>query len=118
MRLATFIDLIIATVHGLLYDEKYCDTKDIYKVKTKKIIKYSNLIASTSNVIWGGVNMHIGNKNAIRDLDIGGLLNTIRRMYSDKTFVRQIKEEFVFGEFNQLIHGEDLDLIEIKPLDF
>ena len=113
--LATFIDLIIATVHGLLYDEKYCDTKDIYKIKTKKIIKYSNLIASTSNVIWVGVNMHIGNENAIRDLDIGGLLNTIRRMYSDKAFVRQIKEEFIFGGFNQLIHGKDLDIIEITP---
>lgn len=116
--LAAFIDLIIATVHGLLYDEKYCDNKDIYIVKTKKIIKYSNIIASTSNVIWVGVNMHIGNETAIRDLDIGGLLNTIRRLYSDKAFVRQVKEEFVFGGFNRLIQGEELDIVDIEKLSF
>lgn len=108
--LASFIDLIISIVHRLLYDEKVCATRDIYRIKTSKIIKYSNLIASSSNVIWVGINMYTGNEAAIKDLDLGGLINTIRRLYADKAFIRQVKEEFIFGRFNKLIQGEELDL--------
>ena len=111
--LATFVDFIISIIHGLLYDEKTCDTRDIYKIKTNKIIKYSNLIASSSNVIWIGINMYSGNESAIKNLDIGGLINTVRRLYADRAFVRQVKEEFVFGGFNRLIHGKELNLAEI-----
>lgn len=111
--LATFVDFIITIIHGLLYDEKICDTRDIYKIKTNKIIKYSNLIATSSNVIWVGINMYSGNESAIKNLDIGGLINTVRRLYADREFVRQVKEEFVFGGFNRLIQGNELDLAEV-----
>lgn len=111
--LATFVDFIISVMHSLLYDKKTCDTRDIYKIKTNKIIKYSNLIATSSNVIWVGINMYTGNESAIKSLDVGGLINTVRRLYADREFVRQVKEEFVFGGFNRLIQGEELDLAEV-----
>lgn len=111
--LATFVDFIISIIHSLLYDEKICDTRDIYKIKTKKIIKYSNLIATSSNVIWVGINMYAANESAIKNLDIGGLINTVRRLYADRAFIRQVKEEFVFGGFNRLIQGEEIDLAEV-----
>lgn len=111
--LASFIDFIISTIHGLFYDERTCDTRDVYKVKTSKIIRYSNLIATSSNVIWVGINMCTGNESAIKDLDIGGLINTIRRLYADRAFIRQVKEEFVFGGFNRLIQGEEVNLAEV-----
>lgn len=104
--LATLINTIISTVHMLMYDETKYSSQDVYSVKTRKIILYSNLIASTSNIIWVGGNMIAGNEGAIKELDIGGLLVTLHRLMTDAKFIREVKEEFVFGGFNKMIQGE------------
>lgn len=114
--LATLINTIISTVHMLMYDKSKYVSKDIYSVKTRKIILYSNLIASTSNVLWVGGNFIVGNKGAIKDLDIGGLLVTLHRLRTDTKFIRQIKEEFIFSGFNKMIQGDALNLKEIISL--
>ena len=96
-----------------MYDSSMPVSRDVYSVRTHKIIMYSNVIASCSNVIWTGVQMYVGNENAIRQLDIGGLLVTLKRLRTDADYIRRIKEEFVFGNFNQLIQGEPLELEDI-----
>ena len=56
--------------------------------------------------------MLAGNEGAIKQLDIGGLIVTIKRLMSDTEYIRQIKEEFVFGGFNKMIRGDELNLEE------
>lgn len=111
--LANLINTIISTIHALMYDSSMPVSKDVYSVRTHKIIMYSNVIASGSNVIWTGAQMAVGDKTAIRQLDIGGLLVTLKRLRTDSEYIRRIKEEFVFGNFNQLIYGEGLELEDI-----
>ena len=60
----------------------------------------------------GGTNMMLGNEGAVQNLDIGGLLVMIKRLMNDKKYIRQIKEEFVFGEFQRQIQGKNLGLEE------
>lgn len=112
---SVLINTIISTLHMLMYDENEYKSRDVYNVKTRKVLMYSNLIASTSNVIWVGANIATGNEGAIKNLDIGGLIVTIQRLITDTAFIRQIKEEFVFGGFNKLIQGEKLQLKELEP---
>ena len=112
--LAVFINTIISTLHMLMYDENNYSSRDVYSVKTRKIILYSNLIASTSNVIWVGANMAMGREKAIKDLDIGGLMITIQRLMTDRKFIHKVKEEFVFGQFHKMIQGDELKLKEIQ----
>lgn len=112
--IASLINTIISTFHMLMYDEDKYSSRDVYSVKTRKVILYSNLIASTSNVLWVGANMAMGREGAIKDLDIGGLLVTAQRLMTDRKFIRKIKEEFIFGEFHKMIHGESLELKEIE----
>ena len=57
--------------------------------------------------------MVTGDKTQLRNLDIGGLMVTIKRLLTNPTYIRKIKEEFIFGQFNQLIQGEDLNLQEV-----
>ncbi|MBL4932765.1 hypothetical protein [Clostridium paridis] len=111
--LSTLINTIISTVHMLMYDGTKYSSQDVYSVKTRKIILYSNLIASTSNIIWVGGNMIAGNEGAIKELDIGGLLVTLHRLMTDTKFIREVKEEFVFGGFNKMIQGDELSLKEV-----
>lgn len=110
---AIFINFVISALHMLLYDEKKYESREVYSVKTRKIIMYSNLIATSSNVIITAVNVVGGNEAALKDLDIGGLIVTIHRLITDIDFIQNVKEEFIFGKFNSLIRGEELKLKEI-----
>lgn len=107
MAMSSLINMIVAAVHGLFYDESKYHNRDIYEVKTRKIISYSNAIASASNIIYVAVSAYLGNERALNKLDVGGLIVTIYRLLSDSKFIRAVKEEFVFGSFNKLIQGEE-----------
>lgn len=113
-KIFELINNIITIFHNLLYDEQKYSSRELYNVRTKKIILYSNLIASSSNVIWVGANMYSGNKKAIKDLGIGGLLVTLYHLIYDTRYIQKIKEEFVLNGFKDIIKGDKLNLEEIK----
>lgn len=110
IKLAEFINMLISTLHTLMYNSSMSISREVYSVKTRKIIIYSNVIATGSNALWVGGNMMVGNEGTIKQLDIGGLLVIVKRLISDTEYIRQIKEEFVFGGFNKMIQGNGLDL--------
>ena len=73
---AAFINMIISIFHGFFYDPQKYESRELYEVKTRKILSISNLIASSSNVIWTGGNVLAGNEFAWENVDIGGLIIT------------------------------------------
>jgi hypothetical protein len=106
---AMLINSFIAMAHGLFY---FMDKKDnvmdrkLYEVRTRKILTYSNVIASGSNLTLVGITQNL------KFLDIGGLLVTLHRIYTDQVFMREVKREFVLGSFDKMIQGEELKLQE------
>ena len=101
--ISIFIDLIIGLVHGLFNKEKI--NKDLYEVRTRKILLISNSIASTSNIIQTVIT------NNPKNLDLGGLLVTLSHLFMDLRFISRIKEEFIRQELNK-------DLVkELERLD-
>jgi len=88
MGLSLLINTFISMVHRLFYDKSIDDTK-LYEVRTRKILLYSNTIATTSNVIAA----YITKKPEI--LDVGGLLVTIMRLFSDVRFICRVKQDFI-----------------------
>lgn len=113
-KISELINNIITIFHNLLYDEQKYSSRELYNIRTKKIILYSNLIASSSNVIWVGANMYSGNEKAIKDLDIGGLLVTLHHLIYDTRYIQKIKEEFVLKRFKDMIKGNELNFEEIE----
>lgn len=113
-KLADLINLLISTLHMLMYNPSMNVSRDLYSARTRKIILYSNVIATGSNVIWVGSNMYAGNEDAIKQLDIGGLIVTIQRLINDTEYIRRIKKEFVFGGFNRKIQGDEVELEDVS----
>ncbi len=114
---AILINTLIALVHGLFYEESF-GARNLYDVRTRKILTYSNLIASASNVIAVVImeavsaltsNAEMG-KNALRYLDIGGIAVTIYRIVNDRKFIKQVKQEFLEKEFYNLVMGGDMEI--------
>lgn len=108
------INMIISLIHGLYYDSTKHGSREVYEVKTRKILSISNTISSTSNLIWVGGNAIGGNEVAWKDLDVGGLIVTMHRLVSDTSFIRAIKEEYVLGGFCDMIRGKELELYEVE----
>lgn len=105
------INALISMIHGLFYDASVDYSRSVYEVRTRKILSYSNFIASASNLIYVGANVAGGNGAALKSLDIGGLLVTVYRIATDTAFMRKIKEEFIEQEFFAQIRGTEYDFM-------
>ncbi|MBR0203452.1 MAG: hypothetical protein IJQ56_03700, partial [Synergistaceae bacterium] len=101
--LAELINMIVAYIHRLFYDPEQYSSPRVYEVKTRKIIRYSNVIASTSNVIYTAIS------GDLLRLDVGGILVTLWRLIRDRKFKQEVKREFITESFNDLIRGEEYD---------
>ncbi len=99
---AMLINSLIAMVHGLFYDGSSTVEKNLYQVRTRKILSYSNLVASSSNMAVVGIT---GNMNL---LDVGGLAVTIHRIITDQKFIQKVKKEFIFGSYRDMINGNEI----------
>ena len=85
------------------------EDEKLYAVRTRKILLISNAIASTSNIIAVGIATGVGVvgenpelvKKAIDYLDVGGLIVTITRLFTDIRFIMKVKEEFINYRLDQ-----------------
>lgn len=91
-------DIIITLTHGFFRNED--EDKDLYEVRTRKILLISNSIASTSTIINAAITSNPKN------LDIGSLLNTITHLFSDLRFIARIKQEFIENEISDRLMKE------------
>ena len=116
---SVLINMLITLIHGLFYNPEKHSSRDLYEVKTRKILDYSNLIASSSNVItvagmsiaaFATENADLG-KKAMSTLDVGGIIVTIYRLITDTKFIRQIKEEFLEKEWYNAVVGDPYQFV-------
>ena len=108
---AMAIDILIAMIHGMFYDAGSGLSQSMYEIRTRRILVYSNLIASVSNVIATLVAecLHI---DASRYVDWGGYANTLRRIVFDTKFIREIKRDFLKNELHERVVGTEYDFME------
>lgn len=98
---SALINLIVKAVHLLIYDESMGIERSLYEVKTRKILQYSNMIASSSNVIY------VALQKDLSKLDVGGIAVTLYRLVSDTNFIYKVKEEFVQKRWHEMIQGDE-----------
>ncbi len=104
--MSVLINTLIAMIHGMFAPDEMA--RDLYEVRTRRILFYSNIIASSSNLIYVGANAATGNEAALKSLDIGGLLDTCYRVATDTRFIQAAKQEFIEKKFFDLIRGDDI----------
>lgn len=106
LGISIFINTVIAMVHGLFYKEERDISRELYQVKTRKMLLMSNSISSTSNVLYAGIKVYATGPLAWKNLDIGGLAVTLYRLVSDTRFIYKVKREYVENNFDLLIKGK------------
>lgn len=96
---SAIINTLIEYLHKLCYDNSLGISKDIYSVKTQKILEISNIIASSSNLLA------VAFTNDLRKLDIGGLCNTLYSICKSHEIQNKIKDKFIYGSYYDMIRG-------------
>lgn len=96
--ISRIIDIVIGIVHGFFRNKDM--PKDLYEVKTRKILLISNGIAAGSTIIRTAITANP------KDLDIGSLLNFICRLFSDVRFMWRVKREFIENEIWKTVTPE------------
>lgn len=84
--LSCFINFLISVIHRLCMPKG--EDENMYKVRTQKILLFSNLAATSSNLVYTVVS------NNYKKLDIGGSIVTIYRVLSDSKFITDLRLEF------------------------
>ena len=97
---SSFINAIIAMLHGMFYDGTSETDEKLFETRTRKILSYSNLVATSSNIAVVGIT------GDMKKMDLGGSGVTIYRLITDSKFIREVKEEFIFGSYKDLIIGD------------
>ena len=111
--LASVINYLIAMLHGTLWLVNQEEDKELYQVRTHKILMYSNLIATTSNVVAvavaEGVAVQTGNEKlgteVLRYFDVGGLLVTLNRIATDSKFIYEVEREFMARQWYDYVES-------------
>jgi len=95
---AKLINMVIAMLHGLCYDQTTDGDVKLYKTRTKKILIYSNAIASITNAlaVW-----YTGN---VRYMDLGGYAVALYELVTGVDFIERVRKEFIVGKFDNLIN--------------
>jgi hypothetical protein len=117
---ATLINTIVAMIHRMLYDEACGLSQSMYEVKTRKILTYSNVIASASNVIAVAVMEALAvatvnpelTKKGLKYFDIGGLAVTLYRLINDHKFIKEVKLEFMENQWYDIVLGDDYEFVK------
>lgn len=106
--ISALINTLISAIHGckLLFEDDGTDSfaKDLYQARTRKIITYSNCIASASNLITTAISPDA------KSLDIGGLIITVTRLFSDISFLTKLEYEYINSGMSKIYEEKYADI--------
>ncbi len=86
------INWMIGFLHGLCRNKS--EDESIYEVRTRKIIMYSNAIATVSDIALSLYLAYSGDKNAMRKFDLGGYLVTLYQISHSTKVISEIESAF------------------------
>ena len=108
------MDMVIGLIHGLYYYPQKDGSRDLYEVRTRKILLIANTIGTSSNLIFSYCTQNV------KAIDVGGLLVTLSHLFMDTRFLLNVKKEFVENKIYEKIENEikELDKIEADLIQY
>lgn len=106
--MAVLVNWLVASLHGcsLIFQGDGSDyALETYQVRTKKILLISNAIATSSSVLQAAVF-----KNP-RCLDLGGAAVFVYRLFSDRSFIAKLEQEYLDAELDKIYNERAAGLI-------
>ena len=94
------INWLIGFLHGLCKSKN--DDEQLYMVRTQKIIMYSDLFSTCSDLGYSLFMAYMGDKNTMRKFDLGGYLVTCYQISHSSKVISEIESEFYINKIIML----------------
>lgn len=104
--LAALINYLIATIHEWCYDETKDGDKELYDIRTQKIVQYSGELALASSTLQTAVRIYLGDISSIKYFDFGGSIITLCNTWNTPMKIAKIKGEYLISTCCQYIEGK------------
>ncbi len=89
------INIAIAYMHTWCYNPETDGPIDLYEVRTKNIIYYSNLISIASTTIQTLFRAYMGDASAISKFDFGGAISSWGVVWNTPFIISNMKSEYI-----------------------
>lgn len=99
--LSILINQLISLIHTWAYDEKTDVSIELYKARTTKILYYSNVFATSSNLLLAFVRAAMGDERAFNKMDYGGTVITFAHLLNDPITIAKIQEDFLLSNIEK-----------------
>ena len=118
--IAMVINFITSILHNLLYNETDDISRELYNVRTQKILKVSNIIAESLNIVYVGANVGIGMytenpaliKEGVKRIDLGGYIVAIHQIVKSSSIQEKIRREYLENRLYDKFLGENYSFLE------
>lgn len=101
------INWMIGFLHGLAKSKN--EDEKLYKVRTQKIIMYSDLFSTISDLGYSLFTAYMGDKNTMRKFDLGGYIVTLNEISHNSRIISAIEREFytkkIIESFNKNLNN-------------
>ena len=93
---------------------------DLYNVRTQKILKISNIIAESLNIVYVGSSIVIGKetgnpeliKEGMKRIDLGGYIVAVHQIVKSSSVQEKIRREYLENRLYDKFLGENYSFLE------
>ena len=118
--IAIVINFIISVLHNLFYNENDDISRELYNVRTRKILKVSNIIAESLDIIYVGANIIIGiytenpilKEEGMKRIDFGGYIVAVHQILKSSSVQEKIRREYLENRLHDKFLGEEYSFLE------
>ena len=118
--IAIVINFIISVLHNLFYNENDDISRELYNVRTRKILKVSNIIAESLDIIYVGANIIIGmytenpilKEEGMKRIDFGGYIVAVHQILKSFSVQEKIRREYLENRLHDKFLGEEYSFLE------
>ena len=118
--IAIVINFIISVLHNLFYNENDDISRELYNVRTRKILKVSNIIAESLNIVYVGSSIVIGKqtgnpeliKEGMKRIDLGGYIVAVHQIVKSSLVQEKIRREYLENRLYDKFLGEEYSFLE------
>ena len=118
--IAIVINFIISVLHNLFYNENDDISRELYNVRTRKILKVSNIIAESLDIIYVGANIIIGmytenpilKEEGMKRIDFGGYIVAVHQILKSSSVREKIRREYLENKLYDKFLGENYSFLE------
>lgn len=94
------INMAVGLLHGFLYNAAKDGPREFYDARTRKILIYSNALATASNMTIVAASQNWAK------LDVGGLIVSGLRIAQDTAYIASLKDKFIASQMDKALEAE------------